>query len=434
MITPGELFRRYIPLVVARICISIDLPLTTCLVARLADPELNLQALGGLVLTLGFFFESPVWNLLVTSAALVKTKQDFLALRRYVLFLCGGLAILFYGLIFGPLSELIFLRLFAAPADVTELSYGGLLISGLWPLLVGYRRICQGVFVANGRSKLIGASSVIRILTLGILLAAGYSFPTSLSGVTLATLITTVSMGVETAVTHIWFYRSAWKELSDAPGELTNRSISTYTAPLIASSVAGTLVAPIGTAMLFRMPAAELSLIVWPAVSGLLLVFRNPGYALIELTTSLGSNKSNLPILTKLTWCVTLLMTIVTTSVAIPMIGWSIFSTIAGLPPVAVAFALSAFPFATFWPGLETLVSFYAGLSYSSRQTRIAAEATFLYLVFYIAGCVAGVVLQPMEGIRWYMLLLTANTLIEWLWFVFRLKGAAARVETVLPL
>ena len=68
----GEVLRAWLPLEAAWLLMAIEGPFIAAVVARLADPTLNLAAFG-VAFPLGMLFESPI--ILIMSASTVTTYQ-----------------------------------------------------------------------------------------------------------------------------------------------------------------------------------------------------------------------------------------------------------------------------------------------------------------------------------------------------------------------
>jgi|HubBroStandDraft_1064217.scaffolds.fasta_scaffold372911_2 Na+-driven multidrug efflux pump len=153
----------YVPIVVSRICMKSEAPLTAYAVSRFLFPEQNLAALGGIILCLGQLFEAPVLNFVGAASALVGTKQDFYLLRSFQCRLTGVIGALYLALLLTPLSDWTFKYFLAASPYLVNLSRGPLLVAGIWPLSVGYRRVCQGALIRAGKARIVTLCSFLRV-------------------------------------------------------------------------------------------------------------------------------------------------------------------------------------------------------------------------------------------------------------------------------
>ena len=73
------------PLAASWLLMSAEGSAVSAIVARLADPEINLAAYGGVVFPLSLIIESPIIMLLSASTALSKDWDSYLKLKRFMM-------------------------------------------------------------------------------------------------------------------------------------------------------------------------------------------------------------------------------------------------------------------------------------------------------------------------------------------------------------
>lgn len=402
----------------------IEQPFSVCVIARLSNPEVNLQAFGGLIIAVGFLIECPVWNLLGTSAALVRSKQDFIALKKYVFYLSGFLTLLLGILLLGFASDLLE-DVMGAPRDVAKVGREGLVWVIFWPFVVGYRRICQGVFVSSGRSKFVTYTSIIRVISILCFFIFILWHDSKDQSAIQITLASTMSLTIETLLCHLLFKRYVFQSLPGSSlSPLTLRGIVKYTNPLILAVYADMLTVPLGTAMLYRMPEAERSLVVLPLISTLLVMMRTPAMAFIELASAAADKVENEIKLKQLALKVAVVLTGATLVFLLPSIGELYFSRVAGLSPENAHFAYSALPFGILMIPFAISIYLQEGISLAKRKPKLLFEATLLCLAIMIFGCGIGISFHPMVGVHWYLMLMSGIFLSQALWLRYRLKTA----------
>src|SRR5512137_2394412 len=75
----------WLPLAASWMLMGAELTIVSAFVARLANPEINLAAYGGIVMPLAFIIESPIIMLLSASTALSKDCASFVRMRRFMM-------------------------------------------------------------------------------------------------------------------------------------------------------------------------------------------------------------------------------------------------------------------------------------------------------------------------------------------------------------
>ncbi|MFQ3611887.1 MAG: hypothetical protein SNJ72_10390, partial [Fimbriimonadales bacterium] len=118
-----SIFWLWFPLALSFTLMMAEAPSTNAILSRF--PESAIQIAGfGVALGLSLLIESPVIMLLATAIALVKGRESFFALMRFVLNLIVGLTLLTALVAFTPLYDLIALRLLGLPVPIAEAGRG----------------------------------------------------------------------------------------------------------------------------------------------------------------------------------------------------------------------------------------------------------------------------------------------------------------------
>ena len=389
------------------------MPVSAFALAKFPNPEPNLSAFAGLLIAICFFFESPILNLLGSSAALVRTKEDLKILHKLLYILCAVIASIFSLLVLSPFAKFTIIPLFGSTEELYTFAFPALVFGITWPFLVGYRRVNQGLFVFIGKSKLVGLTSISRILSLIVSLYCCYYLDLQLSGITIVSLCMTFAVFVEALLSKILLEKYAKPRLTNAKSELTLRSTWHYCFPLILSSTMSQLIMPLGAAILFRLPQSALSLVIWPALSGLISIVRTPGSSLIELTASCGQSAENRSKLLKFANKISMFLFLLL--VVFALTGWAqtYFVFVGGLGIEQARFASTALVFGLLYPVLETRLWYLTGCAYALKKTKVAAHATAVGVSVGIFTFVVGVNQTHFSGAAFLLILLTIYTVAE---------------------
>jgi len=415
-----RIFKVWLPLAASWLLMGMEMPILSAFVARLANPEINLAAYGGIVFPLALIIEAPVIMLLAASTALSKDWASYKKLRNYMLLAGGLLTTLHLLTALTPLYYFIAEDLLGAPSEIIEPARIGLIIMTPWTWTIAYRRLNQGVMIRFGHSNIIGVGTGIR-LGIDILILA-ISFSLKLPGIIVAT--SAVASGVTVEAIYIGFrVQSVLRvDLKPAPlvqPALTYRAFATFYLPLVMTSLLTLLIQPLGSAALGRMPRALESLAVWPIVSGFIFMLRSMGVAFNEVVVALLDEHLSLKPLR----CFTAILSFTTTA-AILLIAATPLSRlwledISALSPSLFILARNGLWIGFLLPGLNALQSWYQGVLLNSGKTRGISEAVALFLIATGLVLWGGVKWGEMTGLYVGLVAFSAGMFVQtfWLWF-----------------
>jgi hypothetical protein len=123
-----RIVRTWWPLALSWLLMAVESPAVSAIVARLAEPQINLAAFGGLVWPLALIIESPILMLLSASTALSKDWDLYLRLRRFTMRAGAVLTALHVLIIFTPPYYTVAVKLIGAPAEIVEPARLGLMV------------------------------------------------------------------------------------------------------------------------------------------------------------------------------------------------------------------------------------------------------------------------------------------------------------------
>ncbi|MBT8402368.1 MAG: hypothetical protein KJP18_00845, partial [Gemmatimonadetes bacterium] len=163
--TPRSVFLFWVPLAATWLMMAVEGPTLAAVIARLADPTFNLAAYG-VAFAFAILVEAPVIMLMSASTALAADGESLRRLRVF----SWGLNALATGLLLfvliPPVYAFLMTTLMGLPDPVSELTYGALWLLLPWPAAIGYRRFLQGLLIRSGRTRLVAAGTVLRLISM----------------------------------------------------------------------------------------------------------------------------------------------------------------------------------------------------------------------------------------------------------------------------
>ncbi len=167
-----QLWKEFLPLSLSDVTMAGGDPLLTATLAHLPDARNNLAAVG-IARTLAIFLESPIIMILHASNTLAADRRSRLALWHFTLIAGGTLSGLLLLLSIPAIFKVVGANLLGVSAGLLPIVSQVLLLMILWPFAIAWRRYFQGLLIYHGRSKSIAQASIVRLLTMGLVLAIG---------------------------------------------------------------------------------------------------------------------------------------------------------------------------------------------------------------------------------------------------------------------
>jgi progressive ankylosis protein len=394
--TALSIFLFWVPLAATWVMMALEGPFLAAIIARLADPTFNLAA-HGVAFALAILIEAPVIMLLSASTALVEDRDSYRKLRNFANALnlgCTGLLLL---LLVPAVYDVVMTTLLGLPEEVSSLTYGALWILLPWPAAIGYRRFVQGLLIRSGRTRLVAAGTLVRLL--GMALTALLLFLlTDLPGAWVGASAMSVGVLVEAAAARAMAAPTI-RELLDGSqahppeeGPLGYASIARFYYPLALTSVIGLTVQPMLTFFMGRAPAPIESLAVFPVVHSLSFLFRALGLSFQEVAIALmGRRAEHYPELARFATILGLAASGGLALIAFTPFVYVYFVTISGLSPELAEFAIIPTMILVPLPALSVLLSFQRAMIVQGRKTRpitiaTAIEVATVAVLFTVLG------------------------------------------------
>jgi progressive ankylosis protein len=271
-----QLWQQFIPLSLSDVSMALGDPFTTTTLAHLPDARNNIASVG-VAKAIAIFCESPIIMLLHASNALAPTQVSRRALWQFTLIASGGMSLLLALTTIPGIFAIVGEGWLGVSPSLSGTIRSTLSIVILWPFAIGWRRYFQGLLIHGGHSNAVAQAGLIRLLTVGGILAGGFSLKANSATVAALSLVWGV-IAEAVAVTYLARRLGATK-----PPEI----ISTPTLP---QDLAGVwkFYAPLGGTMMLgwgaraalvgivaRATDGSIALAAWPAAWGLVLTIVN---------------------------------------------------------------------------------------------------------------------------------------------------------------
>ncbi len=378
-VNQGRILRAWAPLEAAWLLMAVEGPFIAAVIARLADPTLNLAAFG-VAFPLGMLFESPIILIMSASTALVADRDSLHKLRRFTWALNTAITLAMLLFVLPPVFAFVTGEVMGLPANVARLAHGACALLLPWPAAIGYRRFFQGILIRHGLTRRVAYGTTIRLSTMGgtaLLLAVFTSWPGAWVGC--AALSTGVML--EAAASRFWA-RECLRELEGREREnapLTYGSIAHFYLPLALTSVLALGVNPLVSFFLARSARPLESLAVMPVVNSFVFIFNTAGLTFQEVAIPLMDHGRRAhEALRRFATTAALATSGLLMLLAFTPLSRLWFQGVAGLTPQLAAFAVLPVAILFIQPALTVLGSYQRAALVVSRTTRPITWATAL--------------------------------------------------------
>lgn len=383
--------KYWLPLQATWLMMAFEGPFVAAIIARLADPKINLAAFG-VAASLAWIIESPIVMMLSASNALVRDKIAFRRLRKFSYALNAGVTVVMGILLLPPVFRFVALDIIQLPEDVARLSGWTMVPLLFWPAAIGYRRFYQGILIRHGKPRGVAWGTVIRLSTMaatGLFLALAFRLPGSVVGGG------ALGLGViAEAAASRFMARESVRRLAAMPDEeceygrgLSLGRIGRFYLPLALTSFLSFSVHPLTSFFLARSRMPIESLAVMPVIMGLAFIFRTGGIAVQEVVIALaGDRGENKNLLRRMTATIGGVSALGLAAVVFSPLAPVWMRTISGLSPELSDFALLPARLLVLLPVLEATLGFRRGILVRSHDTNPIAAAVILQIALIAAS------------------------------------------------
>lgn len=391
-VTTRTIVLFWLPLAATWFMMALEGPYIAAIVARMPAPALGLAAFG-VALSLAFLIESPIINLLSASAALVRDRASYLALRRFTNMLNALVTIGMVILAIPPVFDFVAEWLIGLPHDIAAATHIATTAMILWPASIGYRRFYQGILVRYHLTRRVAYGTVVRLVSMSVT-AAVTAFVFHLPGALVGALALVSGVLCE-AFASRWMARHLVRSIlaSETHAEntlLSQRAIARFYFPLALTSMVSMALGPLVTFGLGRGSFPTESLAVWPVVNSMIFLFRSGGVAFQEVGIALDSDRE----VGRTAMLLGTLASLALALVALTPLESVWLERFSGLPHDLAQFALLPIQILILYPALEYLVSFQRARWILEHRTRVVSIATVVEAAILAAALFA--------ALRWF--------------------------------
>ena len=414
------IFKTWWPLAFSWVLMSAELPALSAVMARLANPEINLAAYSGVIWPVALIIEAPIIMLLAASTALSRDWASYQKLNKFMLISGAVLTGVHAVVTFTPLYYVVVTKIMSVPEAIIEPGRVGLAIMLPWTWAIAYRRFNQGVLIRFGHSNAIGTGTMLRLAVAGVILMLGY-WHKGFAGVVVGATAQALAVIAEAIYTSVKVRPVIQYQLKPAaPVEtLTWKKFINFYTPLALTSFITLLWQPLGSAAMSRMPLPIESLATWPALAGLVAILRSSGYAFNEVTVALLDKPGSLQSMRKATGFLSGAIGLTHLVLVVTPLASLWFFNISALDPALARMGWQAFWLALPLSAMTVLQSWFQGAILVSHKTRAVSESVTIMLVTLLIVYGIGVRLQTQPGLFFAIGgLMVANVAqMSWLWW-----------------
>lgn len=399
-LTQGAIARFWAPLALTWLMMSVEGPTIAAIIARLADPTVNLAAYG-VAFAFALVAEAPVIMLMAASTAVVRGPTSYRSLRSFSVGLSMMVTAAQGVLLLPPVWALLSGPLLALGPEVADRTWLALLILLPWPPAIGLRRFYHGVLIRGGQTRRVAMGTVFRLAAM-VSTAIGLAATGRIEGAAVGAAALSAGVTVEAVAARLMAAREIRRLLTRPAAGDTEwalpRLVRFYT-PLAMTSLLGLGVQPVVTAFMSRGGRPLESLAAMPVILALVFIFRSLGLAFQEVAIALmGDRMEGLPALRR--FALVLGAAVVASLGLITLTplahGW--FQGVSGLPPELAEFALVPARILAVIPGLTVLLSFQRALLVHTERTGPVTWATALEVGTVVLLMAAGVIGLGLTG------------------------------------
>jgi len=410
---------------------GVEGPAISAIIARLADPEINLAAYGGIVHPLMLLIESPIIMLLSASTALSKDKATYLKLYRFMMGFSAILTAVHFLVAVTPLFDWVAHTLLDSPPEIIDPARIGMLIMTPWTWSIAYRRFHQGVLIRFGHPRVVSVGTMVRLGTLVVLLLAGYAIG-GMAGIVVGTIAEACAVVAESAFIG-WRVRPVLRQqvfLQPEAEPLQWPVFIRFYVPLMMTSFLTLVWNPMGSAAMGRMMDPISSLAAWPVVFGLIFIFRSVGNVLNEVVISLIDQHGSSRALRDFSLYLALGVLLSHLAIAVTPLSEVYFRVISALKPELADLAQLSFLIAAPMPAMNVLINYFQGAIVTGKRTQGVTESVAVFLV--TAGVVLGYGIWrgDITGLYVGMVAFTLGSLTQMLWLWFRSRPVLEQVRS----
>jgi len=379
-LTYKQILIFWLPLAATWLMMSIENPILTALIARMAEPKFNLAAYG-VAFSFALLIESPVIMMMSASTALVKDYKSYLKLRKFSYILNFSLTGVMLLILIPSIFDFLAIDLIALPKEVADLTYIAMILLVPWPGSIGYRRFYQGILINSNQTRKVAYGTVIRLISMSVTAIVLYFF-FNFDGVIVGASALSAGVIMEGLSSKLMARKIllGYKlHEFDKSVDLTYKDIWEFYYPLALTSIIALGVHPMVTFFLGQSRMALESLAVLPVLNGFIFIFRGIGLSFQEVGIALlDTNKKthNYKKLRNFATVGGISVVLILALVAFTPLSHLWFEEVAGLTKDLADFSMTPLMIMILMPGLTFLISFQRSVLVNAKHTKPITIAT----------------------------------------------------------
>lgn len=383
------IFLFWLPLAATWLMMALEGPFLGAVIARLAEPKTNLAAYG-VAFSIALLVEAPIIMIMSAATALVRDRQSYLTMKRFVCILNSLITLLMLIIVFRPVFDLLALKLIKLSPEVADITWLACLFLTPWPAAIGYRRFYQGILIRHAKTSYVAYGTLVRLgaMSLAALLLAFFS---ALPGAVIGGAALALGVLAEALASRIMasgVIRDSLNIETYNSYQLTYQRITIFYYPLALTAILALGVRPVLTFFMgqSRMPLESLA--VFPVVHSLVFLFACLGISYQEVVIALvGDKHENYIPLKRFAVYLGIFSTCGLGLIAFTPLSSIWFEQVAGLIPSLAKFAVLPVQILALVPGFWVWVSFQRAILVGAGKTAPITQGTALQVIIITLVC-----------------------------------------------
>ncbi len=420
------------PLAISWLFMSLDTPIISAVIGRMNNPEICLAAHGGIVVPIALVIEAPIIAMLSASIALCKDWLNYRKMYRFMMTTCAGLTVIHVLISLTPLFSLVVRDLMGTPAELLPYARIGLIIVIPWTWSIGFRRFYQGILIRCGYSKQVTIGSMVRVLSLMIVLVLGYVFKDYVSGALVGAAALSAGVIAEAIYAGVKGIPVA-KHFLDHDSKvsiISNTELASFYIPLVITQIINFGWVFIGSAAMNRMITPIASLAVWPIMSGSLNILRSFGNACNEVTMTILLQPGYYRSVRKFTFLVAFGSLLVYALLILTPLKDFWFQTFSALNDELSVLARNALLLIFLIPFTNAFLNFYQAILMLNKKTKGILEGLLAFFGMILAFIGVGIVSQKWPGVYVITAGMNFAILVQTIWLRIKSKRFISQYQS----
>ena len=389
-LTAKRIFLFWLPLAATWLMMSLEGPFLSAVIARLAAPKTNLAAYG-VAFSVALLVEAPIIMVMSAATALVRGRQSYLTMKRFVYILNAIITLIMLLIVFRPIFDLLALKVIDLAPEVADITWVACVLLIPWPAAIGYRRFYQGILIRHEKTSYVAYGTVVRLgsmALMALLLALFSTCPGAvIGGASLAFGVICEAVASRIMASGVIRFRLTDKE-EGSSSSLTYRRITKFYYPLALTAVLALGVRPVLTFFMGQSYMALESLAVFPVVHSLVFIFVCLGISYQEVVIALvGDDHANYLPLKRFAIYLAIFATSGLGLIAFTPLSGVWFKQVAGLTPVLADFSVLPVQILSIVPAFWVWVCFQRAILVSAGRTAPITQGTALQVIIITIIC-----------------------------------------------